>query len=104
MTDQHRKAALGCYGDPVIQTPNIDRLAEGGVLCEQCWTQHPICMPARASIFTGRYPQAHGVRHCGVDLPLDEITMAQVKRQLQDELMERIIKARDPLPVRTHPY
>ena len=77
MTDQHRKAALGCYGDPVIQTPNIDRLAEEGVLCEQCWTQHPICMPARASIFTGRYPQAHGVRHCGVDLPLDEITMAQ---------------------------
>jgi arylsulfatase len=76
MTDQHRKAALGCYGDPVIKTPHIDKLAEEGVLCEQCWTQHPVCMPSRAAIFTGRYPMANGVRSNGVELPKDEITMA----------------------------
>ncbi len=77
MTDQHRKAALGCYGDPVIRTPHIDSLAEQGVLCEQCWSQHPVCMPARGSIFTGRYPMATGMRHNGIDLSEDEITMAQ---------------------------
>jgi arylsulfatase len=77
MTDQHRMDALGAYGNPVIRTPNIDSLAAGGVRLTNCWTQHPVCMPSRASIFTGRYPSAHRVRSNGVRLPVTERTLAQ---------------------------
>lgn len=77
MTDQHRMDAIGAYGNPVIRTPNIDALAQQGVRFNNCWTQHPVCMPSRASIFTGRYPSSHGVRSNGIRLPLYEKTLAQ---------------------------
>ena len=76
MTDQHRKDALGAYGNPVIRTPHIDSLAAGGVRFDNCWVQHAACMPSRASIFTGRYPMAHRVRKNGVPLPEHETTIA----------------------------
>ena len=78
MTDQHRADAMGAYGNKVIHTPNLDSLAKGGVLFTECWVQHPVCMPSRASIFTGRYPSAHRVRTNGVSLPRSEKTLAQV--------------------------
>lgn len=59
--DQHRGDAMGCDGNPVVQTPNLDRLAETGVLFERCYTSSPLCMPARASLITGRPVNAHGV-------------------------------------------
>ncbi len=78
MTDQHRKDAIGIYGNPVIKTPNLDALATGGVRFENCYVQHAACMPSRACIFTGRYPMAHRVRSNGVPLPESEITLAHV--------------------------
>ncbi len=77
MTDQQRMDAIGAYGNPVIRTPHLDSLAAGGARFTNCWTQHPTCMPSRASIFTGRYPSSHGVRFNGVRLPLEEKTLAQ---------------------------
>jgi len=77
MTDQHRMDAIGAYGNPVIRTPNLDSLANQGTRFNNCWTQHPVCMPSRASIFTGRYPSSHGVRSNGIRLPLRERTLAQ---------------------------
>lgn len=77
MTDQHRMDAIGAYGNPVIRTPHLDSLATGGVRFTNCWTQHPVCMPSRASIFTGRYPSSHGVRSNGIRLPAREKTLAQ---------------------------
>lgn len=77
MTDQHRMDAIGAYGNKVIRTPNLDSLAAGGVRFTNCWTQHPVCMPSRASIFTGRYPSSHGVRTNGIRLPKHEVTLAQ---------------------------
>ncbi len=71
-TDQHRFDVLGCYGNPHVQTPNIDRLAAEGALFEQCYTPNPVCAPARASILTGRYPRAHGLWANGVALPAHE--------------------------------
>ena len=59
--DQHRGDAMGCDGNPVVQTPNLDRLADGGVLFERCYTSSPLCMPARASLITGQPVNAHGV-------------------------------------------
>ena len=78
MTDQHRKDAIGAYGNPVIKTPHVDALAATGIRFNNCWVQHAACMPSRASIFTGRYPLAHRVRSNGVPLSKHETTMAHV--------------------------
>jgi arylsulfatase len=71
-TDQHRFDVLGAYGNPHVQTPNIDRLAAEGVLFEHCYTPNPVCAPTRASIVTGRYPRSHGLWANGVPLPAHE--------------------------------
>lgn len=55
-SDQHCANVLGCYGDPVVQTPNLDRLAAQGVLFESAYCPSPICVPSRMSILTGRHP------------------------------------------------
>lgn len=81
MTDTHRSDAIGAYGNPLIRTSNFDKLAAGGVRFTNCWSQHPVCMPARATIFTGRYPGAHRVRSNGVRLPAAELTLAEQMRR-----------------------
>jgi arylsulfatase A-like enzyme len=68
-TDQQRYDALGCYGNPHIQTPTIDGLARDGVLFERCYVQNPVCAPSRASLVTGQYVHNHGLWANGVELP-----------------------------------
>jgi N-sulfoglucosamine sulfohydrolase len=51
---------LSCYGDPVIETPNIDRLASQGVLFENGYVTQSVCSPSRSTIFTGLYPHQNG--------------------------------------------
>ncbi len=53
---------IGCYGHPLVQTPNIDRLAQRGVRFEQAHCQYPLCGPSRASFMTGLYPDQTLVR------------------------------------------
>jgi arylsulfatase len=72
VTDQLRYDHLGCTGNSEIRTPNIDALAERGVLLDRSYVNSPVCMPARSTWFTGRMPRDHGVRMNGV--PLDEDT------------------------------
>lgn len=60
MSDEHNKRVLGCYGHPMIKTPNLDRLAAQGTRFSNAYTNCPICVPARASFATGRY--VHEVR------------------------------------------
>jgi choline-sulfatase len=55
LSDQHSRDMLGCYGDPVVRTPNLDRLAARGARFNAAYTNCPICVPARASLATGRY-------------------------------------------------
>jgi len=55
ISDQHSYDALGCYGHPLVQTPNLDRLAERGTRFTNAYTPCPICVPARAALATGRY-------------------------------------------------
>lgn len=56
MSDEHNKEMTGCYGHPVVKTPNIDKLASNGVRFESAYCNSPICVPSRASMATGRYP------------------------------------------------
>lgn len=56
-TDEHRPDSLGCYGSEWAKTPNLDMLAENGVVMQNCVCQSPVCVPSRASQLTGLYPQ-----------------------------------------------
>ena len=67
--DQHRHDAFGCAGNGLIETPNLDRLANRGVRYTNAWCQSPICQPSRAALITGRYPYELGVlRNFGPDM------------------------------------
>jgi N-sulfoglucosamine sulfohydrolase len=54
MSDNHSHNHVGAYGDPVVKTPNIDRIAKEGVLFTHAFCQSPSCTPARAAMLTGR--------------------------------------------------
>ena len=58
MSDQHSPHILGCAGDPVIRTPNLDALASRGVRFEHTYCAAPVCVPSRASFLTGQIPSA----------------------------------------------
>lgn len=60
LSDEHNKKVTGCYGDRLVRTPNLDRLAAGGTRFTNAYTNCPICVPARASLATGRYVHQHG--------------------------------------------
>lgn len=61
MADEHSKKILGCYGNRLVQTPNLDRLAARGTRFTAAYTPSPICVPARASFATGKY--CHTTHH-----------------------------------------
>jgi arylsulfatase A-like enzyme len=52
---------LGCYGNTIIKTPNVDALAARGTLFDHAYAQFPLCNPSRTSILNGRYPTQTGV-------------------------------------------
>ncbi|MEM6430469.1 MAG: sulfatase-like hydrolase/transferase [Deinococcota bacterium] len=60
-SDQHCPSVLGCYGDPLVQTPHLDRLAAGGTLFTNTYCSSPICVPSRMSMLTGRHPYQNKV-------------------------------------------
>jgi len=68
ISDQHRADHMSCAGNPDVKTPNLDALANDGVHFTNAYCANPMCMPNRASIFTGLYPNAHGVRSNGINL------------------------------------
>lgn len=60
MTDEHTRKVLGCYGNALAKTPNLDRLAARGTRFASAYTNVPICVPSRASFATGRYGHTTG--------------------------------------------
>lgn len=69
MTDQQKATSLGLYGNPDVRTPYLERLASEGVQFDQAYTPQPLCVPARVSFWTGRYPHQHGARTALTFLP-----------------------------------
>lgn len=80
ITDQHRADHLGCYGNSVVRTPSIDRLAASGTRFDRFYVATPICMPNRATLMTGRMPSLHGARQNGIPLSLAATTFVDVLR------------------------
>lgn len=98
--DELRAESLGCYGHPLVKTPNIDALAAEGTLFENNYTEHPVCGPSRCCLMNGWYPHVDGRRtfymlskddpnllqtlndsgmttcHCGKDDMFDKASMA----------------------------
>ncbi len=75
-SDQQRWDTCGCYGQQLDVTPNLDRMAEEGVLFENAYTCQPVCGPARSCIQTGKYATETGCYRNDLGLPLDEKTIA----------------------------
>lgn len=78
VADQLRQDHLGCYGNETVKTPNIDELSETGVTFDRAYANNPMCMPARATLFTGHNPHRHGVRSNGVPLQNDHPTVPEM--------------------------
>ena len=62
MSDDHAAHALSCYGSRVNSTPNLDRVASGGMRLDNCFCTNSICAPSRAVILTGLHSHRNGVR------------------------------------------
>ncbi len=79
--DTLRADHLGCYGYGAVKTPNLDAIAARGALFENAVAPTPLTPPSHASMFTGQYPNVHGVRNTGgFVLQSSSITLAEVLR------------------------
>ena len=80
--DTTRADRIGCYGHVEAKTPNLDRLAQEGVLFERCMAVAPVTLPSHASILTGLYPFRHGARNNGTHQLEDQVvTLAERLRE-----------------------
>jgi arylsulfatase A-like enzyme len=81
ITDQFHPGCTGYAKHPVVRTPNIDCLAASGVNFTRGYTNQPLCMPARATMFTGLTPRGHRVRMNGIPLDATIPTFTEALRQ-----------------------
>lgn len=81
ITDQQRADHLSCMGNTELETPNIDAIAARGRRFEKMYVSTPICMPNRATMFTGRMPSLHGARCNGAPLSLKANTFPELLRR-----------------------
>jgi len=61
MSDQHNATILSHVGDKWVNTPNLDKIAAAGMVCEQAYTSFPLCVPSRMSMLTGQLPSKTGI-------------------------------------------
>jgi uncharacterized sulfatase len=92
-TDEHNFRTLGCYretlpkdqalmwGEAVVETPHIDRIAHEGALCTRFYATTPVCSPSRASFVSGQYPQNSPVTNNNIPLGDSVITFAQILKE-----------------------
>jgi arylsulfatase len=73
---------FGCYGHPIIKTPNIDTLASKGMRFDNAYLTTSSCSPSRCSIITGRYPHNTGAPELHVRLPLEQVRFPELLREV----------------------
>jgi N-sulfoglucosamine sulfohydrolase len=71
LSDDHSAAHVGCYGNPDIHTPNLDRFASEGMRFDRAYVACPQCVPSRAAVMTGRSPVAIQMTRFTAPLPID---------------------------------
>ncbi len=83
ITSEDNGPQLGCYGDTYAETPNIDALAAKSLRYRRCWSNAPVCAPARTTIISGMYATSLGGQHMrsGVTLPNDVRLYPEVLRE-----------------------
>lgn len=81
MADQMKATASHLYGNSFCHTPSMERLAGQGVLFENAFTPHPLCVPARISLWTGQYPHAHGGRRNETLMPAGAVHAFQIWKE-----------------------
>jgi choline-sulfatase len=80
MSDEHDPAVMGPYGNAIVQTPTLDRLAQQGVTFDNAYCNAPLCVPSRMSFCTGRYVSRIGTYDNHTTLPTHETTIAHMVR------------------------
>jgi arylsulfatase A-like enzyme len=80
MSDDHASHAMSCYGSRINETPQLDRIATGGMRFENCFCTNSICSPSRATILTGQYEHVHGVRTLADNLDRTRQTFIKLLR------------------------
>jgi arylsulfatase A-like enzyme len=92
ITDAMRADHMSCAGNLTVRTPNLDKLANEGVRFTNHYCTNPICMPNRATLLTGVYPNVHGVRSNGINLRQDipSITQTLKKRGWQTTAIGKV--------------
>jgi arylsulfatase A-like enzyme len=78
--DDHAAYVMGAYGNKLVRTPNLDRLAGQGMRFNRAYCTAPVCTPSRQSFLTGRYPRTIGVTQLRTALPDSEVTLAELLR------------------------
>ena len=70
LTSEDHGPEMGCYGDKVARTPNVDALAAKGMIFKKAWSVAPVCAPARTAIISGLYPSSTGGLHMRSMVPM----------------------------------
>lgn len=81
LSDQHRPDLMSCAGSSLVPTPNLDRLATGGIRFRHAYCPYPVCAPSRMSLLTGQYPHSHGVLDNTMRLDWRRRTVAHAFRE-----------------------
>jgi len=81
MSDDHDADAISAYNKKLISTPNIDRIANEGILFNKCFVGNSICSPARATLLTGQHSHKNGVKDNFTPFDSSKITMPKLLQQ-----------------------
>jgi arylsulfatase A-like enzyme len=77
-TDEQRADTLGCYGNELVQTPNLDKLAAASQVFENAYVTQSVCTPSRSSIMTGLWPHSNGCIMNNIPLEPETQTIAEM--------------------------
>ncbi|WP_062105845.1 sulfatase family protein [Bacillus niameyensis] len=80
-TDQQRKDSLSCYGSDFVNTPNLDKMAQHGILFNRAYCTSPVCTPSRATLYTGSYASKHGAWNIGMNVPRNQPFLSECFRR-----------------------